>query len=247
MIQSVFKDAFIRATTQSNIAKAISSEESVTKAHEEKSSEGLSKTELLILLCGALSGIIVLLGIFGISNCVKKLRCISKSNSKISVEEVVDKAGEHTTQETLELHETLYESIDDSHLDSILLPITSSSNQEKDYDSSSSESITNCNETRVCYQHPLTSLGTKEASDHKDEQSQNAMPSTIKNDCIVGQSLCSPFQPVEADASGYEISVDCTYDRASYLHRNTTLVDNTSYCHISEIDQRSTPIRVGES
>ncbi|CAC5426453.1 unnamed protein product [Mytilus coruscus] len=224
-------------TTQSNMAKAISSEESFTKVHEEKETEGLSKTELLILFCGALSGIIVLLGILGISNCIKKRRCISKSKRKNTVEEVVDKAEEHATQETLELHESLYESIDDSHLDSILLPITFSSNLVKGYDSSSSKSMTSCNEDRARYQHSFTSLGTKESSCHKEEQSQNAIPSTIKSNCIVDQSLCSPYPPIEADDSGYEISVDCTYDRASYLHRNNTLVDNTAYCHISEVDK----------
>ncbi|CAC5392623.1 unnamed protein product [Mytilus coruscus] len=200
-------------------------------------STSLSKTEILILFCGALSGIIVLLGILGISNCVKKRRCISKSKRENTVEEVVDKAEEHATQETLELHESLYESIDDSHLDIILLPQTFSSNLKKDYDSSSSESMTKCNEDLASYQHPVTSLGTNESSGHKDEQSQNAIPSTKKTNCIVGQSLCSPYPPIEADASGYEISVDCTYDRASYLHRNNTLVDKTSYGTISDIDK----------
>lgn len=200
-------------------------------------SVGLSKTELLILLCGALSGIIVLLGILGISNCVKKRRCISKSNSKISIEEVVDKAGKHATQATLELHETVYESIDDSHLDSILLPITFSSNLEKDDDSSSSESVTQCNEDRASYRHPLFSLRTKISSGYKDEQSQSDIPYTEKSYCIEDQSLCSPFPQIEANTSGYEIAVDCTYDRACYLRRSNTLVDKTAYCHISEIDK----------
>ncbi|CAC5426455.1 unnamed protein product [Mytilus coruscus] len=220
-------------TTHANIATAISSEESVTKIHEEEQNDGLLKTELLILLCGALSGIIVLLGILGISNCVKKRMCISKSKRKKNV----DKAEEHATQETFELNESLYESIDDSHLDSILLPHTFSSNLEKDNDSYSSESIINCNEDRASYLQPFTSLGTKESSCHKDEQSQNAIPSTSKINCIVDQNLCSPYPPIEADDSGYEISVDCTYDRASYLHRNNTLVDKTAYCHISEVDK----------
>lgn len=137
----------------------------------------------------------------------------------------------------MELHETFYESIDDSHLDSILLPITFSSNLEKDDDSSSSESITQCNEDRASYLHPFTIVGTKESSDRKDELSQNAMPSTKKPYCIADQSSCSPYPPYEADTSCYEISVDCTYDQTSYLHRNNTVIDNTSYCHISEVDK----------
>ncbi|XP_071177601.1 uncharacterized protein [Mytilus edulis] len=223
-------------TTQSNIATSFPAEKSVTTIHVEEQFDGLSKTEVLILLCGALSGIIILLGILGISNCIKKCMCISKPKHKTNVEEEVDEAEALATQETFELHETLYESIDDSHLDSILLPITFSSNLEKDVDSSSVESITQCNEDRAEYLHPFTSRGTK-ASSGQDEQTKNAMPSTSKPYCEVGQSLNSPYHPYESEASCYEIPVDCTYDRASYLHRNTTLVDDTSYCHISEIDK----------
>ncbi|CAC5426444.1 unnamed protein product [Mytilus coruscus] len=215
-------------TTLSNIATSISSGES------------LSKTEVLILLCGALSGIIILLGILGISNCIKKRMCISKPKHKTNVEEEVDEAEENATQETFELHECLYESIDDSHLDSVLLPFTFSSNMEKDNYSTSSESIKNSNDHRASYLHPFTSLGTKESSFHRNEQSISAIPSTKKMNCKEDQSLCSPYPPiehVEADAAGYEISVDCTYNRASYLYRNNTLVDNTSYCHISDIEK----------
>lgn len=201
---------------------------------------GLSKTEVLILLCGALSGIIILLGILGVSNCIKKRMCISKQNHKTNVEEEVDETEENATQETFELHEGLYESIDDSHLDSVLLPFTINSNLEKDDDSSSSESITQCNEDRASYIHPFTILGTNESSCHRNEQSLSAIPSTKIKNYKEDQSLCSPYPPIEyvdAGAAGYEMSVDCTYDRASYLHRNNTLVDKTSYCHISDIEK----------
>ncbi|CAC5384648.1 unnamed protein product [Mytilus coruscus] len=222
-------------TTQSNIAKAISSEESMKNVHEEEQSDGLSKTELLILFCGALSGIIILLGILGMSNCLRKSMRISKLKRVTTIEDEVDKEEKHTTQETLELHESLYETIDDSHLDSILLPHTCSSYLEKDHDSSSSESITNCTEDRASYLHPFTSLITKESSCPKEEQSQKAIPPAEKSNCTLYQSSCSLYPPIEEDASGYAISVDCTYDRASYLHRNNTIVDKTSYCRISEI------------
>ncbi|XP_076106136.1 uncharacterized protein LOC143074671 [Mytilus galloprovincialis] len=223
-------------TTTSIIAEAISSEESVTKVHEEQQIDGLSKTELLILLCGALSGIIVLLGVFGISNCVKKRICISKSGRKKTIEEG-DNVEEQASQESFELHESLYESIDDSNLDNTLLPHTSTSYLEKDDDSSSSESISKCNEDRASYLQPFSSSITEASSYHQDEERPKAIPSDKKDNCIVGKSSCSPYPSIEEDASGYEVSVDCTYDRATYLHRNNASVDKTSYCHISDIDK----------
>lgn len=198
---------------------------------------GLSKTELLILLCGALSGIIVLLGIFGMSSCIKKRLRISKSKLVKTIEEGVDNVEEHSKQEIFELHESLYETIDDGHLDRILLPQTCSSNLEKDDDSSSSESISDCNEDRASYLHPFVSPITKETRDRREEQRQKVIPIAKKSNCNLDQSSCSRYPPIEEDASGYEISVDCTYDRASYFHRNVTRVENSSYCRISDIDK----------
>lgn len=191
---------------------------------------GLSKTELLILLCGALSGIIVLLGIFGTSNCVKKRLCISKTKRKITIEEG-DNVEEQATQGTFELHEGVYESIDESHLDRILLPHTCSSYLENDDDSSSSEIISKSNEDRASYLKPFTNHVTEESRYQQDEQHPMAIPSANKD------NACSTYPPIEEGASGYEMPVDCTYDRATYLHRNNTLVDKTSYCHISDIDK----------
>lgn len=162
---------------------------------------------------------------------------ISKSKRQTNAEDEVDGEEKPATQENFDLHECLYESIDDSHLDTILLPHTLSSNLETDNISSSSESITNCSYDQARYLQPFDSLSTKESSCHREEQSQSATPTMTKTNRTVIQSLCIPYSQTEADTSGYEISRDCTYDRASYLQRNNTLVDKTSYCHISDVEK----------
>lgn len=171
------------------------------------------------------------------SSCIKKRLRISKSKLVKTIEAGVDNAEEHSKQEIFELHESLYETIDDGDLDRILLPQTCSSNLKKDDDSSSSESISNCNEDRASNLHPYVSPITKETRYRREEQRQKVIPFAMQSNCILDQSYCSRYPPIEEDALGYEISVDCTYDRASYFHRNNTRVKNTSYCRISEIDK----------
>ncbi|CAC5384649.1 unnamed protein product [Mytilus coruscus] len=299
------------------MAKAISSEESFTKVHEEKETEGLSKTELQILFCGAFAGIIVLLGFFGILICVKKRIRIRMSKSKRDkpTEVEVHTSDEHGTQEDFVLNESLYETIDDSHLDSILVPQTCNPNLdkddesqssgssancdddrssylepisspitkkssfqrkeqsqktfhsarkstcienvyetiddshldsmlvtqtcshtlEKDDESSSSGSSINCNDDRSIYLQPLGSLIEKDSSCHTEEHSRNIFPSANKSTCIEDQTSCNPYPAIEEDDSSSEFSEDAVYDRSSYLHPYNTLVNKTSSCHIYEI------------
>lgn len=162
---------------------------------------------------------------------------ISKIKRVKTIEVGVDNVEEDSTQETFELHESLYETIDDGHLDRILLPQTCSSYLVNDDDSSSSESISNFNGHRGSYLHPFFSSTTKGSSCRRVDQSQLEIQLAKNSNCIVDQSSCSRYPPIEEDDSGYEMSVDCTYDRANYFHRNNTRVENTSYCRISEIDK----------
>ncbi|CAG2199193.1 unnamed protein product [Mytilus edulis] len=182
-------------TTQSNIAKACSSEESVTKGHREKETEGFSKTELLILFCGALSGIIGLLGFLGILKCVRKRMRMSTSNHEEKPsEEEVHSSEEQEMQEAFALHEGFYETIDDSHLDSISVLQTCNPNPGNDDESLDSVSSTNYIDDRSSYLDPVSSPPiTRKSSWLNEEQSQETFSSTRISSCIQNQTSCNPY------------------------------------------------------
>ncbi|CAC5426443.1 unnamed protein product [Mytilus coruscus] len=223
-------------TTKSNIAEAISSEESVTKVHvhKEEQNDGLSKTELLTLFCGALSGIIVLLGFLGISKFVKKRMRMSKSKRDKPSEEEEHTSDAHGTLEAFALHESLYEIIDDSYLDSILVPQTGNPNPGNNDESQSSGSSTNCNDDRSSYLDPFRSPITKKSSCQKEEQSLKTFSSTKISTFIKNQTSCSPYLEKNDESSSSRCSINCNDDQSIYLQPLSSLKTNDISCNTEE-------------
>ncbi|VDI72731.1 Hypothetical predicted protein [Mytilus galloprovincialis] len=232
-------------TTQSNIAKSISSKESVTKGHGEKETEGrlegFSKTELPILFCGALSGIIGLLGFLGILKCVRKRMRMSTSNHEKPSEEAVHSSEEQEIQEAFALHEGFYETIDDSHLDSISVLQTCNPNPGHDDESLDSVSSTNYIDDRSSYLDPVSSPITKKSSWLNEEQSQETCSSTRISTCIQNQTSRNPYLKKDSESSISVISTNCNDDQSNYLQPLCSLISNHSSCHTEEHSHKVFP------
>ncbi|CAG2252261.1 unnamed protein product [Mytilus edulis] len=211
----------------------MSSEESVTKVYEEDKNDGLSKTELLTLFCGALSGIIVLLGFLGISNFVKKRMCMSKSKRDKPSEREEHTSDEHGTLDAVTFHESLYEIIDDSHLDSIFVPQTVHYNPRNDDESQSSINSANYNDDRSSYLEPVNSSPiSKISSSHRVEQSQKTFSSTRISTCIQNQTSCNLGKDNESSSS--RSSTNSNDDQSIYLHPLSIFITNDISCYTEE-------------
>ncbi|CAC5426450.1 C1QL [Mytilus coruscus] len=229
-------------TNKSNIAEAFSSEESVTRVHEEEQNDGLSKTELLIFFCGVLSGIIGLLGFLEISKFVKKRMRMSKSKrDKTETEGGVHTSEEHGTQEALALQESFYETIDDSHLDSVLVPQTCNLNLEKDGNSRSFGGSANYNDDRSSYIEPVSSPITKISSCQREKQSQKTFPSAKTFICIENQNSCSPNLENDSESSSSGSSTNCNDDQSIYLQPLSSFIKKDSSCHTEEHSRKIFP------
>ncbi|CAG2252262.1 unnamed protein product [Mytilus edulis] len=236
-------DSRIEVTTKLSLAKYTSSEEIETKVHTEHVEEqydGLSKTELLTLFCGALSGIMVLLGCLGISNFVKKRMRLSKSKRDKTSEEEVHTAEEQRMHEALELHESHYEIIDDSNFDIILVPQTCNSNLEKMDESQNSESSANGIEDRSSYLEPLGSHMTMVPGFQKEEQSHRTLPSARKTTFIENKT-CSPNFEMDNKSSIFESPTNCNDDQSIYLQPLSSLITNDSSYHTEEQSCKAFP------
>ncbi|CAC5426451.1 unnamed protein product [Mytilus coruscus] len=220
----------LEMTTKSNIAEIISSEEYVTKVHihEEDKNDGLSKTELLILFCGVLSGIVGLLGFLGILKFVKKRVRMSTSKRDKPTKEEVHTSEEQDMQHAFALHESFYETIDDSHLDSILVPQTCNPNDE----SQGSVSSTICIDDRSSYLDPVSSPITSKSSWLNEEQSQKTFSSTRISTCIENQTSCSPYLEKNDESSSSRSSTNINDDQSIYLQPlSTSLITKDSSCY----------------
>ncbi|VDI72732.1 Hypothetical predicted protein [Mytilus galloprovincialis] len=220
-------------TITSNIAEIISSEESVTKVYEEEKDDGLSKTELLTLFCGALSGIIVILGFLGILNLLKKRACILKSKRDKPNEEV-HISGEPEMQQAFALHESFYETIDDSHLESISVPQTCNLNPGNDNASQSSRSLTTYNDDRSSYLDPVSSLNTKKSSFRKEKQSKKTVPPAWRSTCLENQMAFNPNLESDGESAIFGCSTNCNDDRSKYLQPVSSLIVHDSSCQKEE-------------
>ncbi|CAG2252263.1 unnamed protein product [Mytilus edulis] len=191
--------------------------------------QGLSKTELLILFCGALSGIIVLLGYLGIAIFVKKRMRMSKSKRDKATDEGAHLSEEQDMQEAVALHDSLYEIIDDSHIKSILVPQPCNCNIQYDDESQSIESSANCNDDRSNYLDPVSSPITKKLSFRKEKQRKT------KSICLQNQMACSPYLENDGESPSSKSSANCNDDRSIYLQPlSTSLIKNDSSCHTEE-------------
>ncbi|CAG2185198.1 unnamed protein product [Mytilus edulis] len=182
-----------------------------------------------MLYAGASSGIIVLLGIIGITKYLKKRILMSESRREKPTEEELHISEEPEMQEAFALHEGFYETIDDSHLDSISVPQTCNPNpgnddesldsvsstnyiddrssyldpsiSGKDSESSISEISTNCNDDQSNYLQPLCSLISNNSSCHTEEHSHKVFPSANSSTCIADQTSCNANVDIEEDDS----------------------------------------------
>ncbi|CAC5426452.1 unnamed protein product [Mytilus coruscus] len=157
-----------------------------------------------------------------------------KSKRDKRTEEEVHTSDEQETQEPFALHESLYETIDDSHLDSILVPQTCNLNMEKDCNSRSSGSLANYSDDRSSYLEPFSSPITKISSCQREDQSQKTFPSAKTFICIENQNSCSPNLENDSESSSSGSSTNCNDDQSIYLQPLSSLITKDSSCHREE-------------
>lgn len=169
-----------------------------------------------MLYSGASSGIIVILGMLGILYCFKKRIC--KSRHVETTTDKVQNEARHVKRETPELQEKFYEEIDESRLGSILNLRTPIPNLKNDQELSSSACTANSNfhiqHNKSQIQVPFVKKSTKR---------------------VVDQGSCSFHKTTEDDSSSSDSTVDCNYDRTSYLHPYNTLSGKKSNSHSYDI------------
>lgn len=188
-----------------------------------------------MLYSGALSGIIVILGMLGILYCINRRICKPKSKHVKTSKADILQPAEHEIQDTLELHERLYEEIDESKFESILHSPTCSPNLNKVDGSLGVDSASNCN---------LNTINKSLGQENGNSQKAVSLLKTFNKGIVVQSSFCYPV--IEEDLSSSESREDCDYDRTSYLHpynilsakrssnSNSTVesnYDRTSYLH----------------
>lgn len=167
-----------------------------------------------MLYSGASSGIIVILVMLGILYCFKKRIWKSESKSVETNKNEVQITTGNIMQDTLELHDRIYEEIDESRVESILQPQKPCPNFETDECTSSSESTTRCN------------------LPNKIDETRLALPSMKKSNKSLFDNGSSSFHAAtEDDSSSYDSTENCDYDRTSYLHPYNTLSGKTSNYH----------------
>lgn len=202
----------------------------ITKYYIQNNFVGLSKTELLTLFCGALLGIFVTLGFLGILNFVKKRACKLKSKRDKPTEEEVHISEEPDMQQAFALHESFYETIDDSHLDSISVPQSCNPNPGNDNASQSSRSSTTYNDDRSSYLDPVCSPNTKKSCFRKEKQSKKTVPPARKSTCLENQTAFSPNLESEGESAIFGCSTNCNDDRSKYLQPVSSLIVHDSSC-----------------
>lgn len=166
------------------------------------------------MLYSGASGIIVILGMLGILYCFKKRILKSESKSVETNKNEVQNTAGNTKQDTLELHDRIYEEIDESRVESILHPQIPCPNFETDECTSSSESTARCN------------------LPNKIDETRLALPSVKKsNKSLLDKGSSSFHAATEDDSSSYGSTENCDYDRTSYLHPYNTLSSKASNYH----------------
>lgn len=200
----------------------------------------ISKTELLMLYTGASSAIFVLLGMIGITKCLKKRIRLSKSRGVKPIEEEDHLPEEHRTLEAFGLHESVYEIIDDSHLDIILVPQTFNRHLEYDDESRSSGSSANRNIDRSSYLDPVSNRVTKKSMCQKEKQIKKTFPTAKQSICIENQRAFSPNLESDGESSIFGSSTNRNDDRSNYLPPVSSLIVNDISCNTEE-ESRTVP------
>ncbi|CAG2185201.1 unnamed protein product [Mytilus edulis] len=172
-----------KVTTKSDITEDISSEESVTKEHVHKEEQN-DETYSYVKI----------------------------KRDKPSEEED-HTSDEHGTLEAFTLNESLYEIIDDSHLDNIFVPQAD----------------------------PVSSPITKKSSCRKEEQSQKTFSSTRISTCIENQTAYCPHLENDGESSSSESSTNCNDNQLIYLQPVSSLIANESSCHTEEQSHKVFP------
>lgn len=194
-----------------------------------------------MLYTGASSAIFVLLGMIGITKCLKKRIRLSKSRRVKPTEEEQHLPEEHRTLEAFALHESVYEIIDDSHLDIVLVPQTFNRNLEYDDESRSSGSSANRNIDRSSYLDPVSNHVTKKSMCQKEKEIKKTFPTAKQSIGIKNQMAFSPNLESDGESSISEITRKCNDDRSNYLPPVSSLILNDISCNREEESRKVLP------